>query len=76
MMGVALSMTLLLTGFACAYVALRIPRDRVERGTMLLAAMALAHFSTAVGLAAGLALTLALLGPDAWRQPPKQAALD
>ncbi|MCA9101072.1 MAG: hypothetical protein R3C10_05665 [Pirellulales bacterium] len=63
LMGIALSLTLALTGFACAYVAMAIPTTRVERGVTLLTAMALVVFSPWVGMIIGLLATLALVGP-------------
>lgn len=65
LMGIALSLTLVLTGFACAYVAMAIPRDNTERGTALLIAMGLALFSPWVGLAIAVGATLLLTG---WRR--------
>lgn len=62
LMDIALSLTLALTGFACAYVAMGIPRTRVERGVALLTAMALVVFSPWVGMTVGVVATLALVG--------------
>jgi hypothetical protein len=62
LMGIALSLTLALTGFACAYVAMGLPRSRVERGVALLTAMALVVFSPWVGMTVGVVATLALVG--------------
>lgn len=64
LMGIALSLTLVLTGFACAYVAMAIPRDATERGVVLLTGMALALFEPWQGLAVGIMATLLLIG---WR---------
>lgn len=64
---IAFSLTLLLTGFACAYVALAMLHERIERGIALLAAVTIMHFSLTTGLLVGVALTLALIGPSAWR---------
>lgn len=66
LMGVALSLTLVLTGFACAYVAMAIPRTAIERGVVLLTAVALAIFSPWVGMAVGIAATVLLAG---WESP-------
>ena len=41
---IALALTLILTGFACAYVAMEIPRNPTERGVVLLGGAALAFF--------------------------------
>ncbi len=62
LMGVALSLTLVLTGFACAYVAMAIPKTTIERGVVLLTAVALAIFSPWVGMAVGIAATVLLVG--------------
>lgn len=64
---VAFSLTLLLTGFGCAYVALALVEDRIERGIAVFCAILMLQTSFFVGLAAGLVLTLALLGRAAWR---------
>lgn len=65
---VAFSLTLILTGFACGYVALGMLHERTERGLALLIGMAILLFSTFTGLVVGLFLTAALLGPDAWKR--------
>ena len=70
---IAFSLTLLLTGFACAYVALAMLEDRLERGIALLAAATIMYFSITTGLLVGIALTLALIGPSAWRNPPQSS---
>jgi hypothetical protein len=62
MMGIALSLTLVLTGFACAYVAMGIPRTQIERGVAVLTAVALAIFSPWIGMAIGIAAVLLLVG--------------
>jgi len=66
LMGIALSLTLILTGFACAYVAMAIPKEPAERGTVLLVGMALALFSPWIGLLVGIAATILLVG---WKRP-------
>ena len=66
---VALSLTLILTGFACAYVALSMPRNRVERGLVILIAMVIMYFSALAGLVVGFVASVALLGREAWREP-------
>ena len=63
---VAFSLTLILTGFACAFVALSMPRNRIERGLAVLVGMLIMYFSTLVGLAVGFAGAAALLGRQAW----------
>lgn len=64
---IAFSLTLLLTGFACSYVALAMLEDRIERGIALLAAATIMYFSLTTGLLVGVLLTFALIGPSAWR---------
>jgi hypothetical protein len=71
---IAFSLTLLLTGFACSYVALAMLEDRIERGIALLAATTIMYFSLTTGLLVGIVLTLALLGPSAWRDKPAKSA--
>ena len=63
MMGIALSLTLVLTGFACSYVAMEIPRTNVERGVVILMAMTLAFFANPwIGIIVGTVATFALVG--------------
>ena len=64
LLGVALSLTLVLTGFACAYIAMSIPRDNASRGTVVLIGAALAFFEPWMGLLIGVVATLALVGWD------------
>ena len=49
LMGIALSVTLVLTGFACAYVAMQLPKTPTERGVVLLIAVALVAFDPGWG---------------------------
>ena len=65
---VAFSLTLILTGFACAYVALAMPRNRIERALAVLIGMVIMYFSTFVGLVVGFAASAALLGRRAWER--------
>jgi hypothetical protein len=65
---IAFSLTLLLTGFACSYVALAMLEDRIERGIALLSAATIMYFSLTTGLLVGVVLALALIGPSAWRE--------
>lgn len=62
LMGIALSLTLVLTGFACAYVAMAIVRHPTERGVALLTGAALAFFEPWQGLLVGLIATFTLIG--------------
>jgi len=64
LLGVALSLTLVLTGFACAYVAMSIPRNNTSRGTVVLIGAALAFFEPWIGLAFGVLATILLVGWD------------
>ena len=60
MLPIALALTLVLTGFACAYVAMDMVRGRAGRGTAVLGGCALALFNPWMGLAIAV-LTVALL---------------
>ncbi|MHA7834581.1 MAG: hypothetical protein ACX94A_08895 [Algiphilus sp.] len=62
LMGIALSLTLVLTGFACAYVAMAVVRHPTERGVALLTGAALAFFEPWQGLLVGLVATFVLIG--------------
>ena len=64
LLGVALSLTLVLTGFACAYVAMSIPQNNTSRGTVVLIGSALAFFEPWIGLTFGVLATLLLVGWD------------
>ena len=65
LMGIALSLTLVLTGFACAYVAMAIPKSPAERGVALLMAVPLAVFANPwIGMAIGIVAWLTLVGPN------------
>lgn len=67
MMPIALALTLVLTGFACAYVAMNIPKNEAERGAVLLGACGLAFFSPFIGLAVAVASVVFILG---WKDAP------
>ena len=62
LMPIALSLTLLLTSFACAYVAMGLQRTPVERGAVVLIGMLLTVFGPWVGLGLALLLTVVLVG--------------
>jgi hypothetical protein len=62
LLGIALSLTLILTGFACAYIAMAIPKTNAGRGTALLIGVALALFEPWIGLAIGISASLLLVG--------------
>jgi hypothetical protein len=55
-MVMALTLTLILTGFACAYVAMAIPKKNSEMATALLIAFFITFYSAWVGLLVGLLL--------------------
>ncbi len=74
LLGIALSLTLLLTGFACAYVAMAIPKTNAARGTALLIGAALAMFPPWIGLAVGIAASLLLVGFERDSVTEKEAA--
>lgn len=69
LMGVALSLTLIVTGFACAYVALAIPQRPSERGVVLMTAAGIAFLEPWIGLLVGLSASLLLID----RTPPPAA---
>ncbi|MGQ7247653.1 hypothetical protein ACUN9Y_09960 [Halomonas sp. V046] len=62
MLPVALSVTIILTGFACAFVAMAMVHDNVERGVVLTIGMLTATLGPAWGISAGLILCAVLLG--------------
>ncbi|MFV8827331.1 hypothetical protein [Alkalihalobacterium sp. APHAB7] len=68
---VALSLTLLLTGFACAYVAMSMVNDNTTRGYALAIGMLTAFVGPAWGIGAGLVLYFLLIGKN--NQTPAQA---
>jgi len=59
----ALAITLILTGFACATLALSMVKDATERGAMVLTAMAFGIFPPEIGLAIGVVTIIVLVGP-------------
>ncbi len=59
---VALILTLMLTAFACAYVALSLVDGDEERGVAILGGMALATFDPWIGLSISVAATFLLVG--------------
>jgi hypothetical protein len=69
LMPIALALTLVLTGFACAYVSMDIPRNHTERGVVLFGGCALAFFRPDIGLAIAAVATLILLG---WKDAPPE----
>lgn len=71
---IALAVTLLLTGFACATLALTTVKDSQERGAMVLTAIAFSVFDPWTGLLAGLATILVVVGPHVFF--PKRETVD
>lgn len=69
LLGIALSLTLVLTGFACAYIAMSIPRSNASRGTVVLIGASLAFFEPWIGLLIGVVATLGLVGWDTSDDP-------
>jgi hypothetical protein len=59
---VALAVTLILTAFACATLALSLVNDATERGAMVITAMAFSVFEPWVGLLIGIITIGALCG--------------
>ncbi|WP_179295473.1 hypothetical protein [Bacillus sp. FJAT-45350] len=59
---VALSVTMLLTGFACAYVAMEMVKDNISRGLVIAIGMLTAMMGPAWGIGAGIVLYLLLIG--------------
>jgi hypothetical protein len=62
LLGIALSLTLVVTGFACAYVALAMPQRPAERGAVLMTAAGIAFLEPWIGLALGLVAAFVLIG--------------
>lgn len=70
MLPVALAVTLILTAFACATLALSLVNDATERGAMLITAMAFSVFEPWIGLLTGLATIIALCGVKVFSPKP------
>ena len=62
LMEMALALTLVLTGFACAYIAMVLARHPVERGVALMTGAGLAFFESWLGLLIGVVASLVLIG--------------
>ena len=58
LMVMALTLTLILTGFACAYIAMSIPRKNSQMATALLVAFFITFYSAWVGLIIGILLAV------------------
>nr|MBX2837773.1 xanthine permease [Gammaproteobacteria bacterium] len=63
----ALAVTLILTAFACATLALSLVDDATERGAMVITAMAFSVFEPWLGLLVGLIAVAALCGPSVFK---------
>ena len=64
LMQMALTLTLILTGFACAYIAMSIPKKNSEMASALLIALFITFFSAWVGLVIGILLSIFVIGTD------------
>ena len=64
LLGVALAITLVTTGFACAYIGMGIPRTNAERGSAVLGGVALSLFDPWIALAAAVACWWLLVGRE------------
>lgn len=63
LMPIALSLTLVLTGFACAYVAMGLQRTNAERGAVIIIGSAIAFFSNPwIGMIVAVLTTIGLIG--------------
>ena len=69
---VALAVTLILTAFACAMLALALVNDATERGAMVITAMAFSLFEPWAGLLIGLFTIAALCGPSVFMPQRKE----
>ncbi len=69
LLDIALSLTLVLTGFACAYIAMAIPQTNTSRGTVLIIGASLAFFQPWIGLIIGLVATITMVGWDRVAEP-------
>ena len=64
LMQMALTLTLILTGFACAYVAMAIPKKNSEMASALLIAVFITFFSAWIGLIIGILLSILVVGSE------------
>jgi hypothetical protein len=68
LLGIALSLTFILTGFACAHIAMAGAKTPAERGVVLLTGISLAFFHPWVGFSVGIISTSLLVGTGSARQ--------
>ena len=64
---IALSLTLLIQGFACVYIAMNLVHSNVERGIAGVCGGALAVSGAAMGLVVGIVLCFLLIGREAFK---------
>jgi hypothetical protein len=64
---VALSLTMLIQGFACVYIAMNLCDNNVDRGIAGICAGALAVAGAAIGLGVGIVLCIVLIGKEAFK---------
>ncbi|MGO4889310.1 hypothetical protein ACJ2A9_16295 [Anaerobacillus sp. MEB173] len=69
---VALSVTILLTGFACAYVAMSMVTNNISRGLVLMIGMLCATLGAAWGIGIGIALYILLIGRNKENLPSEK----
>ncbi|GAA5317057.1 MAG: permease [Candidatus Pelagadaptatus aseana] len=69
---VALAVTLILTAFACATLALSLVDDATERGAMVITAMAFSLFEPWLGLLVGVMTVIALCGVEVFKPQPEE----
>jgi len=62
LLGIALSLTFILTGFACAHIAMAAAKSPAERGVVLLTGISLAVFNPWIGFSVGIIATVLLVG--------------
>lgn len=67
MLPIALSLTILLTGYACGYISMAMTKTPSERGVMMTTGAALALFGAWQAIVIGIVLTVTLIGMDAFR---------
>lgn len=77
LMPIALALTLVLTGFACAYVAMGMQRTTIERGAVVLIGFCIAIFESPwVGMGIAIVATLTLVGYKDPLPPEPETAED
>jgi hypothetical protein len=67
MLPIALSLTILLTGYACGYISMAMTKNPVERGVMMATGAALALLGAWQAIVIGIVMTITLIGPDAFK---------